>query len=157
MSGFKDNANIQQDQSVEDSSQPPPIQGGQQADGSRHWGDGASTVSASPSLPQAPPSQPQPRQGDGGIGGGQFSPHPPRPIQDLHAGIFRNILETLSGGSPLVPQTVPDGKVTMVKQHFSRKSLGASILAGALSSMVAGMPARGLTSSGIVITDPPDT
>jgi hypothetical protein len=71
---------------------------------------------------------------------------PAAKAQQLHSTIFQNILGTLAGGSqrPVMgqngqPQTDANGQVVMAPS--SRKALGASILAGALSSMVAGMAA----------------
>jgi len=70
---------------------------------------------------------------------------PPTP-QQLHTSIFTKILGTLAGGSnrPVIgpngqPQTDANGNVVMAPA--SKKALGASILAGALSAMVAGYAA----------------
>jgi hypothetical protein len=72
------------------------------------------------------------------------APKPSPTPQDVHTSIFKNILGTLAGGSnrPVMgpngqPQTDANGNVVMAPA--SKKALGASILAGALSAMVAGM------------------
>jgi hypothetical protein len=81
------------------------------------------------------------------------TPQPPRPAaqapptpQQLHTSIFTKILGTFAGGSnrPVMgpngqPQTDANGNVVMAPA--SKKALGASILAGALSAMVAGYAA----------------
>jgi hypothetical protein len=78
----------------------------------------------------------------------QTAPSPaaqaPSTPQDLHTSIFKNILGTLAGGNLRAqrdaqgnPVTDANGQVQM--RPASIKTLGASILAGALSSMVAGM------------------
>ena len=72
---------------------------------------------------------------------------PPATPQDQHAGLFRDILAKLGGGGsrPLIdpatgtPKTDANGQVVM--QPASKKTLGASILAGALSGLMAGFQA----------------
>jgi hypothetical protein len=72
------------------------------------------------------------------------TPSPAQQAQQLHTSIFTKILGTLAGGTnrPVMgangqPQTDASGQVVMAPA--SKKALGASILAGALSAMVAGM------------------
>jgi hypothetical protein len=71
---------------------------------------------------------------------------PPAPMTpaSIHGSIYKNVFGILAGGS-MRPQIGPDGKpVTdangkVVMQQASVKTLGASILAGAVSALVAGM------------------
>jgi hypothetical protein len=97
------------------------------------------------------PTAPAP-EASAALANGQ-TPQPPRPAQpsqptpkQLHTSIFTQILGTLAGGSnrPVLgpngqPQTDANGNVVMAPA--SKKALGASILAGALSAMVAGYAA----------------
>ena len=113
------------------------------------------TSPASLGVPPAPipdkPTAPAPAT-SAALANGQ-TPQPPRPAtpapptpQQLHTSIFTNIFGTLAGGSnrPMLgpngqPQTDANGNVIMAPA--SKKALGASILAGALSAMVAGYAA----------------
>ena len=99
-------------------------------------------ASAAPTADQVQAAPPVPSSG---------APVPPKPQgpqvpqnpADLHQSIYKSILGTLAGGQnrPLknpdgTPQTNPDGTVKMAPA--STKQLGNSILAGALSAMIAG-------------------
>jgi hypothetical protein len=72
-------------------------------------------------------------------------PAVPNTPADIHTSVFKNVLGILGGGAnrPVIdpktgqPQVDANGQVVMGKA--SVKSLGASILAGALSAMAAGM------------------
>src|SRR5271166_5290408 len=71
-------------------------------------------------------------------------PTPQQQAKNLHTSIFSTVLSTLAGGSqrPVIgpngqPQTDANGNVVM--GPAPRKALGASIVAGALSAMIAGM------------------
>lgn len=93
------------------------------------------TPTLTPDKTTAPATPPQSRPT-------QESPTP----QQLHTSIYTKILGTLAGGSnrPVMgpngqPQTDANGNVVMAPA--SKKALGASILAGALSAMVAGYAA----------------
>jgi hypothetical protein len=79
------------------------------------------------------------------------TPRPPQPQapqnpQDLHQSIFKNVLGMLTKGSGR-PQMGPNGQPAtdangnVIMQRGNVKTLGASILAGALSGMVAGFGA----------------
>lgn len=68
---------------------------------------------------------------------------PPTPA-DIHQSVFKNVLGVLAGGSKR-PVLGPNGQPTtdangnVIMQQASTKQLGASILAGAISALVAGM------------------
>ncbi len=100
---------------------------------------GADTTNQAPVIPPVQAAQAQPNAA-------QNAPKPaPAPTPaDLHALTFRNLLGVLAGGSnrPVQnpdgsPQTNPDGSVKMAPA--SKVTLGKSIVAAALSSMIAGM------------------
>jgi hypothetical protein len=85
---------------------------------------------AQPATPQAPPAQAQ-------------APTPTTPAQQ-HASIFHNVLSMLGGGQNRPVRDAQGNPVTdangQVQMHpASSKQLGMGILAGAISSMVAGM------------------
>jgi len=68
----------------------------------------------------------------------------PQNPQDLHASLYKNVLNMLTGQRPVIgpdgkPQVDANGKV--VTQQGNVKTLGASILSGALAGMVAGFGA----------------
>src|SRR5208337_4650600 len=95
--------------------------------------DAVKPAPAVPSLGAPQPATPAPP-----AAGAPVDPHA------LHTSLFKGILATLAGGSqrPMhnpdgTPMTNPDGSVKM--GTASVKTLGNSILAGALSAMVAGM------------------
>ena len=73
-------------------------------------------------------------------------PNQPQTPQDLHQSIFKNVLGMLTKGSGR-PQMGPNGQPAtdangnVIMQRGNVKTLGASILAGALSGMVAGFGA----------------
>jgi len=65
----------------------------------------------------------------------------PQNPQDLHASLYKNVLNMLTGQRPVIgpdgkPQVDANGKV--VTRQGNVKTLGASILSGALAGMVAG-------------------
>lgn len=105
-------------------------------------------------APASPPSQQDPSQG-GGIGQGQAQPTPadaqkpaakPPSGIDQHQSMFRNILEGLGGGPTKVTITDPNtGEVRQEVRHMSKGNIGASILAGAISGMLAGAGAPNQT------------
>jgi hypothetical protein len=100
------------------------------------------------------PTQTQPTQNQ------TPQPMPARP-EDQHAGVFRQVLSTLAGGSrqPVVDANgnpVADATGRVQTQIAPKKALGLSILAGAISGMMSGYaegaPRR--TGTGIVATNP---
>lgn len=101
----------------------------------------------------AAPSQQDPSQG-GGIGQGQSQPTPadakpvakPQSAIDQHQSMFRSVLEGLGGGPTKVTVTDPNtGEVHQEVRHMSKGNIGASILAGAISGMLAGAGAPNQT------------
>lgn len=92
---------------------------------------------------QATPNTPQP-VGQPGQPGNMATPAPrPRPTPtDVHQGLFRSILEGLGGGPVRVLRTNPEtGESYMDVTHRKKADIGKSILAGAISGMLAGYTA----------------
>lgn len=120
----------EQIQASQDQSQPQPQTQPQPQPNTTVPTSGQSLIAPSPSQQAAPP---------------QAQPKPMTP-QDQHASLFKNILGTLAGGAnrPVMgsdgqPKTDANGQVIMAPA--SKKTLGASILAGALSGLMAGFAA----------------
>src|ERR1035437_7648688 len=99
--------------------------------------DSPASVGVTPQVPPAQQAQPK-----------QATPpaRPQAPQAPDHGSIFKSVLGMLSGGMnrPQMdangnPQVDANGRVQM--KQSSTKQLGAGILAGALSSMIAGMAA----------------
>lgn len=86
------------------------------------------------------PNSPQPRQVADQTSTGVSTQ---KPQEGFLGRVFRNVLTTMHGGPQYTPVTGPDGKYTgQVQQVYPTKGrLAAGILAGAITSMVAGMAA----------------
>jgi hypothetical protein len=102
---------------------------------------GPQSPTQAPAMPQAQGSvqqnqnQPRPQVQ------GQNQPQPPLQ-QQIHQSMFNKVLEAFSGGPTKYTHTDPQtGQVSQVVQHNPKKAMAASILAGAISGMLAGTQA----------------